>query len=940
MKKLFKLTTSLILTLSIGLVFVQPAQALSGADWHAGRIMDDAIFFNKSSMSTEQIQQFLNAKMPACDTWGTKPYGGTTRAAYSASKGYPAPFTCLKDYQENPTTHENNLEGRAVPAGAKSAASIIWDASQAYNINPQVLIVLLQKEQGLVLDEWPWPIQYRSATGYGCPDTAPCDSQYYGFYNQVTKAAWQFRRYATFPNNYNHIAGQNNNVRYNPSTSCGSSTVFIENQATAGLYNYTPYQPNASALANLNGTGDSCGAYGNRNFWRDFNNWFGTSYGDGFVLAISDDPNDLRQWVVYGTIKQYVPNSQIKLAWGLDNEDLITMPASTLSGISTGPDLGRLARNNNGPIYFMDGGKKYKVAWDTLLDSWNLRGATISSVSNGLFSVPVDGGDLSFSIKAPGSSTIYMPDGANGSSQTVLRPFASSTVQQAWEGTTRVTEVSADLWDEINDAIGSTLTSTKIVNNSTEWEVTGTYKMTLNSNTSSLYPGTAQAVSNATVTRLVQFANATYLIRPTGSSTTYLVNNGQKYVLSSSSIFNAWAKGTVVNEVNPSFASLIPDASALSSYLINQSGNYYVVTEGKKLAVPASLVTAYSNALTPVTMTAALVANLANGPTATGFIKGTDTPQVYLLDNSGNKRHLEWSDKVLSYGGDIAGITTLPENIMSVITAGTSPQIFVTDGTSNYLVDGGQKYTVDASTQAEWGVPSFQLYSDGTLSRFTSAGALQNGFRVGDAYFVVRDGASHGTGDRGIAEAWGVENAPTYTHGVFNVLPNYMLTRYVRSSVNGDNRIFLVDKGIWYNLPAVHQNNLRVGSQPTAVMDPANAPNTITDWPGVVVKDSSNNMFVIDVGNKRYFPHQMIQDQWTNFGQITIPSVSNGFLQSLPTVGYIERAIKGSGPSVYSVEGGTKRHILYPDTYNRYYAPYMNVSDALVNALPDGPSIP
>jgi hypothetical protein len=51
--------------------------------------------------------------------------------------------------------------------------------------------------------------------------------------------------------------------------------VLIQNQATAGLYNYTPYQPNAAALAAGYGTGDSCSAYGNRNFWLYFRDWFG-----------------------------------------------------------------------------------------------------------------------------------------------------------------------------------------------------------------------------------------------------------------------------------------------------------------------------------------------------------------------------------------------------------------------------------------------------------------------------------------------------------------------------------------------------------------------------------------------------------------------------------------------------------------------------------------
>jgi hypothetical protein len=51
--------------------------------------------------------------------------------------------------------------------------------------------------------------------------------------------------------------------------------VRIRNQATANLYNYTPYQPNEAALASLYGDGDECSAFGNRNFWRIFTDWFG-----------------------------------------------------------------------------------------------------------------------------------------------------------------------------------------------------------------------------------------------------------------------------------------------------------------------------------------------------------------------------------------------------------------------------------------------------------------------------------------------------------------------------------------------------------------------------------------------------------------------------------------------------------------------------------------
>lgn len=230
--------------------------------FEAGRIIDDGVFTNKNMMNVDQIQQFLNAKMPNCDTYGQKMYNGSmTRAQYGASRGISTPFTCLRDYSAN----------------GKSSAQMIYDTAQKYTINPQVLIVLLQKEQALVTDDWPFPVQYRSATGYGCPDTAACDSQYYGLENQLDWAAKMFRAIMNnSPTWYTPYVLGNNYIRYNPVASCGGTNVLIQNRATQALYNYTPYQPNASALATEYGSGDSCGAYGNRNFYVYFKDWFGS----------------------------------------------------------------------------------------------------------------------------------------------------------------------------------------------------------------------------------------------------------------------------------------------------------------------------------------------------------------------------------------------------------------------------------------------------------------------------------------------------------------------------------------------------------------------------------------------------------------------------------------------------------------------------------------
>jgi curculin domain protein (mannose-binding) lectin len=235
---------------------LKKSSALSVSDFHAGNIISDYTMSNTSAMNESQIQEFLTKKNPCGDTniWRANQYSGYK---YHIENGK---FVCLS--QE---TFEHN--------GAKqTAAQVIYEAARDYRINPQVLLVLIEKEQSLVSDTWPNSIQYRSATGFGCPDTAECDSKYYGFRNQVRNAAKLFRD--VLDGGYTNYPVGQNFIYYNPNFACGGSQVYIENLATSALYRYTPYQPNAAAVANYPGT-SYCGAYGNRNFYALFIRWFG-----------------------------------------------------------------------------------------------------------------------------------------------------------------------------------------------------------------------------------------------------------------------------------------------------------------------------------------------------------------------------------------------------------------------------------------------------------------------------------------------------------------------------------------------------------------------------------------------------------------------------------------------------------------------------------------
>lgn len=285
LKRLIFIGISFLLVAMLGIQTQgNSVQALSGNEFKAGRIMDDSLFFYGNSLKHTDVQAFLNSKVPVCDTNGTKPYQSTglTRAQWAAANGRPTPpYTCLKDFSMNiPGKAPDAFCGGGIGSGTKTAAMIIVEVANACNINAKVLLVLLQKEQSFITDDWPWPVQYEKATGFSCPDTAPCDPEFAGFFNQVYYAARQFQRYAKNATSYNYRAGRNNFIQYHPNSTCGGTSIFLTGQATAGLYNYTPYQPNAAALNNLYGTGDGCSAYGNRNFWRMYNDWFGGTITD------------------------------------------------------------------------------------------------------------------------------------------------------------------------------------------------------------------------------------------------------------------------------------------------------------------------------------------------------------------------------------------------------------------------------------------------------------------------------------------------------------------------------------------------------------------------------------------------------------------------------------------------------------------------------------
>lgn len=246
------------------------ADALSGSDFDPSNIISDANFYNANAMSQTEIQSFLSSKV-SCQTSSCLAVGRfatSSKAADAMCNAYAG-------------------------GGTESTAAIIFKVQQACGISAKVILVTLQKEQGLITAAAPTTGQLNIAMGYACPDTSGCDTSYYGVFNQIYSAAHQLVRYGNPPGTSNYFTwfpvGSPSAVRYSPSPGCPAPVITIKNLATAALYYYTPYQPDQAALANLYGAGGSCSSYGNRNFWVYYNQWFGSPTGTVDPLASLDD---------------------------------------------------------------------------------------------------------------------------------------------------------------------------------------------------------------------------------------------------------------------------------------------------------------------------------------------------------------------------------------------------------------------------------------------------------------------------------------------------------------------------------------------------------------------------------------------------------------------------------------------------------------------------
>jgi hypothetical protein len=237
-----------------------------------------------------------------------------------------------------------------------TASEIIYRVAQRENISPKFILTKLDHEQCLVRGcsflKDPKRLQKALdwAAGFavcsGCHLSDPKIQKYKGFAKQVDAVASVQNEYIR-KSDKAHILAKGQTMTTND-----NHTVVPENQATANLYTYTPYQ---------GGSVDIGGNYFFAKLWDKY--WGNQLYPDGTILKDSSGA----YWVIDGGTRRKFATVGVFLS-SYTPEDAITISPSSLEEYEVGPDIKfanySVVEDGSGDRYLLVNDKKRLIEKD------------------------------------------------------------------------------------------------------------------------------------------------------------------------------------------------------------------------------------------------------------------------------------------------------------------------------------------------------------------------------------------------------------------------------------------------------------------------------------------------------------------------------------------------------------------------------------------------
>lgn len=697
------------------------ARAADARLFSAGNIVSDAVFYDGGALTADAVQEFLQARVPSCSSR----------------------YACLTTFrQDTPTIAASPgrcaaFDGRT----AESAASIIARVGQACGISQKVLIVLLQKEQGLVTNVAPRQSSFDYATGFGCPDTAACDPNVASFFYQIYYAARQYKVYLTSPGSFNYRAGVNNSVLFNPNPACGASTVYIVNAATAGLYNYTPYQPNAAALANMYGPGDGCSSYGNRNFFAYYSDWFGSPTAGSSLIRTSNSPNI---WLVSGASKYLIPDSSLLASFSALGQ-VAYVSQSVIDAYTTMQNATNIIRGTNGAIFFHDASIKLGISTCGLVADY---GGTCTRASG--YTQLTDFQVSQFNNGPALTNLFGTTTGRRYQVSTGVKHEVLDDRSKAAAG------LSGDYPILTDGGIAGLPYGAPIVRDSVFLvnRQSGQYSLVSGGVIHSVDPATQGQYDIAQrISGILDGTSISALPASTAFTGSVSTPGGQAILSGGSSI--RWPKGVApLAPVGPAISqeltsSYSPGLVSVGMFVKSVSGSTVYLVGATDLRPVVSWKALVALAATPdvaiVTLPDSTVAQLAKGPILfqpASLVKTASSPAVFLIDGSSNLQFL--SDFAITNAVGITGFSTVADGQLAGYSQGAAPVRYLYScGGSQYLAAEGSLHPMSPALVSAYSLAATTT-STSTCSQITQGKAASAFIRLSTgAVYQVSDAQRH-----------------------------------------------------------------------------------------------------------------------------------------------------------------------------------------------------
>ncbi|HUD06061.1 MAG TPA: hypothetical protein VMR18_04085 [Candidatus Saccharimonadales bacterium] len=672
------------------------------ATFNPNDVIDDGVFDNVSSMTAAQINSFLNQFPSSC---------------ISTGNGFSAP---------DPTGY--NPTNGFLYGGSVSAGQVIYDSAQAYDINPQVLLTTLEKEQSLVTGGAGCStLRYAGATGYGCPDsgtthnysgvnlysingvavtsvsgTCVSTSLEVGFSQQIIHAAWLLKfgeqrsqgnvTWEIIKGNWDNsddpqscysgpmtqgtwqICPGGPSVYYDGYDTIDGTSVLMDTGATAALYWYTPHFA------------------GNENFVNIFDSWFGSTLfpqPTGGALYIATDTDQIFL-VIGGTTSYYIPNWDMMINYDLSTYPLLPETSSYItSTFTSGGTLTNLI-DDNGNIDLVNNGSKYYVS-PAMCTAWGLGCLDTADVVNlgSSFQDSFLSTGMSLQPVMASGSVVYEME--NGDQLPIANPTTLSDLGFNWSQIVGMNPVNT------TQPLGPLLMTTPAV---------------------------------------VMF--------PPNNSIYYYDGENYHYI-PSYAIMQSWGfdKDPVFVPQTSSYNTTLPTLGDPLNIWTQISSTDYVVDGGIKYPLSVS-----QQALWPSAVYQTFSSTTAQSlPTGTLGQFVWSNPNIYILGN-GVKQYVPTISDLISLGYTGANISALSPYTTSFmpdgpIALGNGTLVDLNDGTGNiYVVNNNQLLYIPNATVFNdfgfnWG--AIRSYDSSLLTSYPEGGTLSNRIEISRGYSYMYD---------------------------------------------------------------------------------------------------------------------------------------------------------------------------------------------------------